>query len=58
MPLFGRSDERPERRSRVDRARAPEAPRPAGEADEHFGLFELWPNTPPAEAVRVPTVME
>ena len=58
MPLFGRSHEKPEKKKRIARARTPEAPEPAGDAEERFGLFELWPNTPPDEATRVSTVIE
>ena len=58
MPLFGRSGEKPEKKRRVDRARTPEPPRPSDESEEQFGLFELWPNTPPGEATRVATVLE
>lgn len=58
MPLFGRSDKIPEPRTSVRRARTPEPPATAGETEEPFGLFELWPNTPSGEASRVPTVMD
>ena len=58
MPLFGRSGEKPERKKRVHRARTPEPARLPEESEEQFGLFELWPNTPPGEATRVPTVLE
>ena len=58
MPRFGRSHEEPEKRTRIGRARTPEAPKPAGDTEEEYGLFELWPDTPPGEATKVPTVME
>ena len=58
MSLFGRSHEKQEKKAKIARARTPEASEPAGDSEEKFGLFELWPNTPSGEATRVPTVME
>ena len=58
MSFFGRSNEKPQKKSRIERARTPEAPEPSGDTEEEFGLFELWPNTPPGEVSRVPTVLE
>ena len=58
MPLFGRSVEKPPKKTRSARARTPEASGSARDTEERFGLFELWPDTPPGEASRVSTVME
>ena len=58
MSLFGRSHEKPPKKTKIERARSPEVPEPTEDIEEEFGLFELWPNTPPGEVTRVPTVME
>ena len=58
MPRFGRSHQEPEKKTRISCARTPEAPKPAGDTEEEYGLFELWPDTPPGEATKVPTMME
>lgn len=56
--FFGRSREEPEKQTRIGSARTPEAPEPADNSEEEYGLFELWPDRPPGEATQVPTVME
>ena len=58
MPRFGRSHQEPEKKTRIGCARTPEAPKPAGDTEEEYGLFELWPDTSPGEATKVPTMME
>lgn len=58
MPLFGRSERKPEKKERTTRARTPEPPQPAAPEEERFGLFELWPNTPLGETTKVPTVLD
>ena len=58
MSLFGHSHEKPQTKSRTERAHTPEPPEPSSDVEEEFGLFELWPKTPPGEVNRVPTVME
>ncbi len=63
MPLFGRSEKKPEKKTRTQRAGTPDTPRQSAgetpESEERFGLFELWPNTPLGEnPSKLPTVMD
>lgn len=58
MPLFGSSGKKSEKQSgRTQRASIPESAQSSG-TEERFGLFELWPGTPPGEASKVETVMD
>lgn len=45
-------------RSRLRRSRTPEPKDAADGESEQFGLFELWPNSPPGESEKIPTTLE